>query len=77
MIVRRPVDWQQDGRERVCRFVEEMAVGCSGALFLAFLPVYASSHGHLEAYWKADGALPFDLFAMDADRRMVPVPSGA
>lgn len=30
MIVRRPVDWQQDGQKRVCRFVEEMAVGCSG-----------------------------------------------
>jgi len=77
MVVRRPVDWQQDGRERICRFVKDMAVGCTGALFFAFLPVYSSSHGHLEAYWKADGPLPFDLFAMGDDRRMVPIVTAA
>ena len=73
MIVRRPIDSQQDGRERVCRFVEDMSCGCSGTMFLAFLPVYSVSHGHLETYWKADGPLPFDLFALAADRHMVRV----
>ena len=62
LVVRRPVKRQTDGQQRVCRFVEHMAEGCAGNVFLAFLPSYAMSHPHL-AYWKAKGPLPVALFA--------------
>jgi hypothetical protein len=75
LIVRKPVDRQDDGEERVCRFVQDMAVSCSGNLFLAFLPVYSSSHHHLETYWKADGALPVHLFGRNVAGTMKRVDS--
>ena len=66
LIVRRPMERQADGQDQVCRFVSEMAVACLGNLFLAFVPTYASSHQHLETYWKPNQPLPFDLFERPA-----------
>ena len=73
MVVRQPMDWQTDGQERVCRFVGDMAVACSGNLFLAFVPAYASNHLHLQSRWVRAGALPFDLFAHCDDGQFRPI----
>lgn len=73
MIVRQPMEWQSGGQKQVCRFVGDMAVACSGNLFLAFLPAY---HGHLKSRWMKDGPLDLDLFAHSGDGQFKLLPKG-
>jgi hypothetical protein len=74
MIVRRPMEWQEDGRKRVLRFLSDMAVALHGNLFVAFLPAYASRHQHLTEHWTREGPLRCDLVHL-RDGKFEPLPN--
>ena len=67
LIVRLPVEGKSAPISAVNQFILEAAEFCSGNLFVAFLPVYATGHKHLEEYWmNTNVSLPFQLFIRDS-----------
>ena len=61
LIVREP---QKHSTDESNKFLLQLAQGCSGNLFVGYLPVYASHHDDLDAHWmQFHRQLPFQLFA--------------
>lgn len=73
LVVRLPMEWQTDGLERVCAFVDEAGRSSSGNLFVVFVPCYASGHKHLNMYWKSADPLPIKVFGREYGSNLLPV----